>query len=159
MFNWEAVGAIAESFGAVGVIATLVFLTVQIRQSKQSVDANTASIDQSREFAESQAYENRTQMILGYLLATRESDYIAEVTRLQNISDADVRHSLMLRWWCNYLDNLHFQYVRGHLDQDYYSNQYEAAVAMFAPQWRAASIREPRAGFKADVDRILDKID
>jgi len=159
MINWEAVGAIAESLGAIGVVATLVFLAVQVRQSRQSVDANTASLDQSREFAEAQAYENRTRLILSYILATRESDYVAEVTRLENMSDADVRHNLMLRWWCNYLDNLHFQYVRGYLDKDYYANQYENAVARFGPQWRAASITEPRAVFKADVDRILSKID
>lgn len=33
--NWEAFGAIAEMFGALGVIATLVYLALQIRQSNR----------------------------------------------------------------------------------------------------------------------------
>lgn len=31
--NWEAIGAVGEILGAVGVIATLIYLAVQIRQS------------------------------------------------------------------------------------------------------------------------------
>ncbi len=35
--NWDAIGAIAELFGAVGVIASLVYLAVQIRQNTRTV--------------------------------------------------------------------------------------------------------------------------
>jgi hypothetical protein len=31
--NWEALGAIAEAMGAVGVIATLAYLSIQLRQN------------------------------------------------------------------------------------------------------------------------------
>ena len=33
--NWEAIGAIGETLGAIAVIATLVYLASQIRQLKQ----------------------------------------------------------------------------------------------------------------------------
>ena len=32
--NWDAVGAIAESLGAVAVLATLVYLSVQVRHAR-----------------------------------------------------------------------------------------------------------------------------
>lgn len=35
--NWEAIAAIGEAVGAAGVIASLVYLAVQIRQNSQSV--------------------------------------------------------------------------------------------------------------------------
>jgi hypothetical protein len=38
--NWEAVGAIAEIGGAIGVIATLVYLSIQIRHSSKSERAS-----------------------------------------------------------------------------------------------------------------------
>ena len=38
--NWEALGAIAELVGAIAVIATLVYLAIQIRQNTASVKAN-----------------------------------------------------------------------------------------------------------------------
>jgi hypothetical protein len=39
--NWEVVAAISEAASALGVIATLVYLTIQVRQSKEATEANT----------------------------------------------------------------------------------------------------------------------
>ena len=38
--SWNAIGALAELFGAVGVILTLVFLAMQIRQNTRAVCAS-----------------------------------------------------------------------------------------------------------------------
>jgi len=45
--NWEAIGAIGEVVGAAGVIASLMYLAVQIRQNTKSV--RRASARQSSE--------------------------------------------------------------------------------------------------------------
>jgi hypothetical protein len=42
--NWDAIGAIAELLGAVGVIASLVYLTTQIRQSRDQMAQNTRAL-------------------------------------------------------------------------------------------------------------------
>ena len=39
--NWDAIGAIAELLGAVGVIASLVYLATQIRESREQMRAAT----------------------------------------------------------------------------------------------------------------------
>ena len=39
--NWDAIGAIAETLGAVGVIASLVYLATQIRHSRDQMEQNT----------------------------------------------------------------------------------------------------------------------
>ncbi len=39
--NWDAVGAMAELVGAIGVIASLIYLAIQIRQNTRSLQANT----------------------------------------------------------------------------------------------------------------------
>lgn len=39
--NWEAIGAIGEAVGAAGVIATLVYLSLQIRQNTNTVRGAT----------------------------------------------------------------------------------------------------------------------
>ena len=39
--NWDAVGAVAEVVGAIGVLITLIYLAVQIRHNSASVDAST----------------------------------------------------------------------------------------------------------------------
>lgn len=35
--NWEAVGAVAESLGAIGVVATLIYLSKQVRENTASL--------------------------------------------------------------------------------------------------------------------------
>ena len=39
--NWDAIGAVGEVVGAAGVIASLIYLAVQIRQNTRSVEAAT----------------------------------------------------------------------------------------------------------------------
>ena len=41
--NWDAIGAIAELLGAVGVIASLVYLASQIRQNSKLLRSSAAS--------------------------------------------------------------------------------------------------------------------
>jgi hypothetical protein len=41
--NWDAIGAIAETLGAVGVIASLIYLATQIRQNTSNVRNSTAA--------------------------------------------------------------------------------------------------------------------
>lgn len=39
--NWDAVGATAEVVGAIGVLASLIYLAIQIRHNSSSVDSST----------------------------------------------------------------------------------------------------------------------
>jgi len=42
--SWDAVGAVAELVGAIGVVASLAYLAVQIHQNTQHIDFNTRAI-------------------------------------------------------------------------------------------------------------------
>jgi hypothetical protein len=42
--NWDAIGAIAESLGALGVIASLVYLATRIRQGREQMLENTRAL-------------------------------------------------------------------------------------------------------------------
>ena len=39
--NWDAIGAVAEAIGAITVIVTLVYLTIQVRQNTKAIDRST----------------------------------------------------------------------------------------------------------------------
>ena len=45
--NWNAVGALAETLGVLGVIATLVYLSVQIRQNSRLLRASSSAVTTS----------------------------------------------------------------------------------------------------------------
>ena len=42
--NWDAIGAVAELLGAIGVIASLVYLAGQIRDSREQMSQNTRAV-------------------------------------------------------------------------------------------------------------------
>ena len=39
--NWEAIGAFSEAIGAIAVLVTLVYLTVQLRQNTKAIERST----------------------------------------------------------------------------------------------------------------------
>ncbi len=52
--NWEAIGAIGEIAGAIGVIVTLMYLAIQLRQNTNAsqVAAIQSSMENSARFSE-----------------------------------------------------------------------------------------------------------
>lgn len=45
MWNWEAIGALAELSGSIGVIVTLAYLAIQIRQNSRLISTSIANAD------------------------------------------------------------------------------------------------------------------
>ena len=49
--NWEAIGAVGEVAGAIGVIATLLYLAAQIRQNTRAMRGATQdAIDERKQY-------------------------------------------------------------------------------------------------------------
>ena len=69
--NWEAVGAIAEAFGAIGVIATLVYLSAQVRQNSRDI------------------VDSRTQRVFELMIESRSSLAEGRIAPIQVKVDAD----------------------------------------------------------------------
>ena len=58
--NWDAIGAIAEIAGAFGVILTLIYLAIQLRQNTKAsqITAVQNSVENSARFSELVAGEH-----------------------------------------------------------------------------------------------------
>ena len=65
--NWDAIGAIAELLGAIAVFATLVYLTVQVRQSAKA-------IEQQYQFSAAQIMQARTDTVMQYVITLLDSE-------------------------------------------------------------------------------------
>ena len=70
--NWDAIGAIAESIGAVAVIATLLYLAIQIRQ-------NTKSLDETKKIALGNSFQERTNRRISMIEPFITSRELAEI--------------------------------------------------------------------------------
>lgn len=87
--NWEAIGAIGETVGAVAVIATLFYLAVQIRQNNRNVeenirrlrlDAGTAAIES---FSRYRAYLSQADLAAIYLKGNSDYAALSDVERVR----------------------------------------------------------------------------
>lgn len=71
--NWDAIGAIAESIGALGVVISLVYLALQIRQSGSSVEQNTVALRSS-------TYQSIVDAVANYNSFILQNERLAELT-------------------------------------------------------------------------------
>jgi hypothetical protein len=53
--NWEAVGAVAELLGAIGVIGSLVYLAKQIKANSDNVTQNTKALISNRDISSNES--------------------------------------------------------------------------------------------------------
>jgi hypothetical protein len=148
--NWEAVGAIAEFVGAIGVIASLFYLASQIRRNSASVEAATAS-------SVSESSQQR-------LLAVAQSPELAEAIRKTLAGEELIGNEATLvefysRAMVRSIENTFIQYQRGLIGSDLWTG-HESLLQTYlrAPEfsgWWATDRDSYDQRFRAIVDRLL----
>ena len=109
--NWEAVGALAELLGALVVLATLVYLAVQVRHSRDLLEEN-------RKIALSEVYANRSDQRLQDLRHGIDSPYVARILGEElGQSEDQMRARMVFQLMEIQMDTMHFQHKLGLLDQ------------------------------------------
>jgi hypothetical protein len=155
-------GAVGELLGATGVVASLVYLSVQIRQ-------NTRSMNENKRLALAQTYQIRADALQSMLVQAANSQtigpLIVKLTQLgypENVQaldriTADERGTFkqwqiaqQIHW-----DNMHYQYQQGFLDPEYYEDEFKVRVKRLAPTWQALGLLGGRTSFRKEVDRLL----
>jgi hypothetical protein len=153
-------GALGELLGAVGVIATLVYLAIQIRQ-------NTRSLDAAQRLALAQTYQMRSDglqnmlvhaassTIGGIIYKATEAGYPDDITALDTLSAEE--WSRFRQWHIAqqaHWDNMHFQYQQGFLDEEYYQDEFVRRVQRLWPAWQALRLTGGRRSFVDELRRI-----
>lgn len=137
--NWEAVQAIAESIGAVGVIATLVYLAQQIRQNTSSLQAATVS----------RATELMSNTRRAFWSNPEVSDFVARVLNGQPFTDAvDGSRTRML--WIDLARNyesVFFQYQSGQLPESVWAAWAEEMRIVWCSPGGGAALEALRVDF------------
>ena len=148
-------GALGEFLGSIGVIATLVYLAIQIRQ-------NTHSLDESRRLAMAQTYEARAYRVDDFMREQAESPYLGihEKYRVEGLGALASEEQARVRFRASAnlfrFDNFHYQYEQGFLDDEYYESTFKQVVRRLAPQWKEFDLPDfGRPSFHAEVERIL----
>ncbi len=153
-------GAIGEIIGAFGVIASLIYLSMQIRQ-------NTHSMEEGRRLALAQTYQVRAdalqQMLVtaansrigGIIVNLRKDGYPEDLESLNRLTFEDRgRFRLWQIAQQTHWDNLHFQYQQGFLDEEYFMDSFRERTLRLVPVWRALGISGGRRSFIEEIQRL-----
>jgi hypothetical protein len=159
-------GALGEFVGAIAVVATLVYLAIQIRQ-------NTRSMEESRRLALAQTYQMRADALQNMLVHAADSNHIGPIiTKLTEVGYPEDPRSLELltptergrfRQWQiaqqTHWDNLFFQYQQGFLDEEYYRDALLPRVARLAPIWKELGVTGSRRSFNEELANFVNETD
>ncbi len=111
--NWDAVAAIAESLGAVGVIVTLTYLAVRIRGNTKAVRVATydSFVAQFRDWnAGFRADPEST------------ARFVQQLEDIESLDEFARRHAVHVFYdFFKLAENLHYQYRMGMIDQALWS--------------------------------------
>jgi hypothetical protein len=133
--NWEAIGAIAELAGAIGVVATLGYLAVQIRLSSE----------QAKSATELEATGHLAQISRRIAADSNLKRIYEEISANEALSPEDeIEWAWLLSEFFHLGQGVFFQYQRGVLSAEVWS-VYERALIGFL---------EPEAGRRWWGDRI-----
>jgi len=153
-------GAIGELLGAIGVIATLIYLSVQVRQ-------NTKAMEEDRRLSLAQTYQTRADALQEMVVMAASSELSPIISKLTEAGyperiDAlealdDVERGRFRLWQIaqqTHWDNMHFQYQQGFLDEEYFHEAFSERVLRLAPTWRALNLTSGRQSFFAELSRL-----
>ena len=152
--NWEAIGAVGEMLGALGVIATLGYLAVQIRQNTRAVRSNTSqAITDSRvDFLASVTDDADVARIFYSGLVDFES--------LEGIDRG--RFSLLMARFTATMENYFYQHRQGTMDTEQWTRMLETLRFFMATPggqhwWSGRPIR-PDVAFERFVDEEVKRL-
>lgn len=159
MLNWEAIGAIGETVGALGVIATLGYLAFQIRQNNFQLEQSTLAAKAAAQNASTEALRENRKAIF-------ESAEMTEIWHTGNSNPDDLdefsklRYRLVIQNVTDVMLEIYTQTVVTDFSPETWSTQGTTLVtrvlATAGGQWYwAAFANNYPTEFRAEIDRLL----
>ena len=148
--NWEAIGAIGELAGAFGVIFTIGYLAIQIRQNTKMMKA---SVREQRNVSASTSL----QVLLG------NADVLAKLSQGEELNlEENIRMDIGMRILFRSYETFYKQHSEGLLDDDEWQSMENSLKNQFArgaaPIWEGMR-GDFSPGFQTCVDRIKRESD
>ena len=158
----QMLGNYGEFVGAIAVVATLFYLAVQVRHTKEATDANTKALEVSQKIARTDSFLRRTDVMersaaqvalseeLANIALKARRGAIDELTELERIRLEMWERARMIR-----VESQFYQWQQGLLDDEYYEHQFKFVIRAVGPLWEALGLSFERPSLRGEVERIL----
>ena len=146
--SWKDV---AELIGIAAIVASLVFVGLELRQTQTALMASTY---QARSFDAMNAQRGLADSeFIGPLLAKIDLDNEQSLEGLSREEFWRLRRHVVSRMID--FDNEYFQYQSGYLDEIYFEGQFKTGLKRWAKRWRQLGMTEFRPELRELVDELL----
>ena len=146
--NWGAIGALAELVGAIGVVASLVYLASQIRQNTSAMRGTAHESSVARNTTWAVAIGSNSQV----------ADVISRGSRDYQGLQTSERHQFGYMAGAAILgaEATYLQYKRGNLEEAVWQRSLESLLSFFALPGVQSWWKASRAGCTPEFKSILD---
>ncbi len=156
-------GAVGEFLGAIGVIVTLAYLAVQIRQ-------NTRAMEENKRLALAQTYQMRADALQNMTVVAADGENIGPIIvkltelgypeNVESLNELTAEERGRFKLWqiaqVTHWDNMFYQYQQGFLDPEYSEDSFRERVSRLAPTWVALGLTKGlRSSFKHELTDLL----
>ncbi len=150
--DWDAIGAVGELVGAVAVVATLVYLSSQLRQNTKALRSSTWQAIQSSEHEYDMHLNQDTELLDIVIRGYQGREFLtSDIERF--------RFELSQKQLLDQFHNLHYQYELGMVDEEWWQSWIlQIREAFMWPGFReVAEARKQllRPSFQTIVDDLL----
>ena len=153
----QDLGAIGEVVGSIGVILTLIYLAVQIRQ-------NTAAMEESQRLSKVDAMFRRNDQMEKTMVQGALSENMSRLVVEARVNGVDsfseVEKWQLYQWELARVfraEAQYFQWENGYLDDDYFEHQFKQLIQSAAPIWEQLGLDYGRPSFRAAVEKIVNE--
>lgn len=149
MLNWEAIGAIGEILGAIGVIVTLGYLASQIRQNTKASRSESV-----QSLAESGATMNA--MIIEEPDVARE--FLAGMSDYRSLPAEDrLRFRFLIGQWLLAFEAVYIQHNMGTVDKHVFDSRMRLLEEWLNNDGGLAAWKAARSGFSVEYVEYIEK--
>ena len=149
-------GALGELLGAIGVIVTLAYLAVQVKQ-------NTRAMDESKRLALAQTYQMRADAGREVLLASLESETLlnaiekmeSEPGEMNFMDDYVLTQDMNII--VNHFKNAHFLYQRGFLPEEHWESDVLTMLSILEDPWAMTRWQEMKFRFRPSYVEAIEE--
>jgi hypothetical protein len=146
-------GQTVSTLANIGVIASIIFLAIQVRQTNRSIQGAT--------------YQSRASTLTGRMDMLAESQYLAPIIAKLQLEGMDAltfeekgRLDNSAQGALYRVDGMFYQYELGLLDDQYYRTVFDAEMRLWVPRWRDQGVLEQarrrgyvRPSFDAEIKK------
>ena len=143
-------GALGEFLGSFGVVATLVYLALQIRQNTRATRSQTAQ----------GTFQLSFDVVNSVVTGGNVSLWIRfQTDGLDNLSEEDAQAaSILARAVITSYDNHHYQYRRGNLDEEIHLAYKNRLIGLLSRPGLRAWVSDNREFFTVSFQEQLDEL-